>query len=175
MVKRAGERAKRKDKKKQIRPWLPGSHLAEIQSLAKFSQHSAQASIMEYLVTRCVKDRTFIEYVKPLLIRTIKLPSSYDSIYYSTLIGNQYPELTAHDLYQNLKIGVTRRASFYVTKDLKENYLVPLTSGLDISYDGLASIAIDFTLRELLGKIAPGYITKYVNSMNVRHIQRKVN
>lgn len=49
MVKRVGERAQRKDKKKQLRPWLPGTHSAEIRSLTKFRYSSCMYFVYYYL------------------------------------------------------------------------------------------------------------------------------
>lgn len=128
MVKRVGERVQRKDKKKQIRPWPPGTHSAEIRSLTKFLGASSRASVMEHILVTCVKERRFIDYVKPYMMRTIRLPVSHDASYFFTLIGNSHLD-RPEGLYSEIKVGVTIRGSFYVMKEIVELYLHPLTSG----------------------------------------------
>ncbi|GED32094.1 hypothetical protein P9G84_02450 [Brevibacillus centrosporus] len=165
MMKRVGERGVRKeraDKKKQLRPWLPGTLRAEINSLTKSLDSPSRAAIMEKLLFMTVTNRGFIDYIKPYMARTVSLPVSSDGAYHFTVFANPNRKNTADDLYSSLKAGVSNRASFFVTKEVAETYLHPLTSGLDISYDGLTTLIIDYGMRELVDKLAPGYTYKYI-------------
>ncbi|WNC17917.1 hypothetical protein [Brevibacillus brevis] len=166
MKRREGEREKelrkvRSDKKKQLRPWLPGTLLAEMKSLKKFLNEPSLAATLESVLNKTLINRTFIDYVKPSMYRSISLPISSDGAYRFTLIANQNIECMADELYKRIKEGITKRSSFFVTKDVAENYIHPLTSGLNISADGLATIALDYAVTCLLPSIAPGYKNKY--------------
>ncbi|MGG4495514.1 hypothetical protein [Brevibacillus reuszeri] len=172
MNKRVEKRKERADKKKQIRPWLSGTLSSEIKNLCNFLNHHSLSSLMEQILTVSIQDREFIEYAKPYLMRTIRLPVGHDDSYYVTLFGNPEIRHTAEELYKEMKVGVTVRASLYVTKDFSERYLHPYTSGLDISYDALATLALDYGVRNLLDKVAPGYIYKYIYMKRQRVDQR---
>lgn len=164
MMKRVGEKEKRKvrsDKKKQIRPSLPGTLVAEINSIRKFLGAPSVSSIMEQLMVKTVTDKGFIEHIKPYLYRTIKLPVSRDGTYFITLIANPNNAIFGNDLYLEIKEGITERTSFFISKEISELYLLPLTSGLNVSYDGLATIVMDYAVNYLTFKIAPGYRCKY--------------
>ncbi|MBG9568451.1 hypothetical protein [Brevibacillus agri] len=166
MIRREGEREKqlrkiRSDKKKQLRPWLPGTLLAEMKSLKKFLNEPSLAATLESVLNKTLINRSFIDYVKPSMYRTISLPVSSDGAYRFTLIANENIECMADELYKKIKEGITKRASFFVTRNVVENYIHPLTSGLNISADGLATIALDYAVKCLLPSIAPGYKNKY--------------
>ncbi|WP_103108472.1 hypothetical protein [Brevibacillus reuszeri] len=172
MQKRVGKRKVRVDKKKQLRPWLPGTLLAEIKNLYKFLNYQSRSSLMEKILMVTIQDRKFIEYVKPYMVRTIRLPVGHDDSYFVTLFGSPQISHTANQLYTEIKLGVTLRASLYITKEVAERYMHPFTSGLDISYDALATLALDFGVRNLMDKFAPGYRYKYIYKKSQRVDQR---
>lgn len=163
-MKRTGEKATRKvrsDKKKQLRPSLPGILVAEINSIRKFTNARSTAAVMELLMMKTIADKEFIEYIKPFLYRTVRIPVSSDGLYFATLIANPNNNYFGNDLYHDIKEGLTERTSFFISRQQTELYLVPLTSGLNVSFDGLATIVMDFAVNNLLHKIIPGYKCKY--------------
>lgn len=164
MVRRVGERRTRKarsDKKKQIRPWLPGTLLAEMKSLKKYLNQSSMASTLETILCNTLTNRAFIDYIKPFMYRSVSIPISTDRMYHATLIANPNIYCTADQLYTKIKEGITKRASFFVSQEIAEHYIHPLMSGLNVSADGLVTIALDYAVKYLLPTIAPGYHRKY--------------
>lgn len=165
-MKRVGEREVlnrkvRCDKKKQLRPWLPGTLLAEIKLFKKIVNAPSLANVLENLLTRTITDKDFIDHLKPFMYRTITLPISPSSTYYFTIIGHPDTAISSGNLYLKIKEGYSSRASLFVTQKLSEEYLHPLTSGLDISYDGLTTIALDYGCKNLLHVMQPGYQRRY--------------
>lgn len=167
MKSRVGEREEIKNntakfkKKKQLRPWLPGTLFSELQSYKKFTNASSLASVMEELLIRTITEKKFIESLKPFMFRTITLPISPDSTYFMTIIGHPDIAKSSVDLYLKIKEGYSSRASLFVSRKIYEEYLHPLTSGLDISYDGLATIILDYGSKKMLHAISPTYQNKY--------------